>query len=115
MEIESLKSGIEKTIKESTKTKRALVQAQADAEEQQKAYAKRKRLDEDGLDEPVTKKVIPSYISFRSAPIFVTDPDFMLKSANLFGLTRLMHLLDTNPSHPLRRHLNQRNLRKRNL
>lgn len=113
MEIESLKSEIEKTI---TKAKRALVQAQADAEEQQKTYAKRKRLDEDGLDEPATKKVNPSYISFRSAPIFVTDPDFRLKSANLlFGLTRLTHLLDMNPGHPLRRHLDQRNFRKRNL
>lgn len=38
------------------------MQAQADAEEQQKAAAKRKRLAEDGLDEPVTKKVNPSYI-----------------------------------------------------
>lgn len=63
MEIESLKSDIEKARKVSTKAKRALVQAQADAEEQQKAAAKRKRLAEDGLDEPATKKVNPSYIS----------------------------------------------------
>jgi len=63
MEIASLKSEIEKAMRESTKTKRALVQAQADAEEQQKAAAKRKRLAEDGLDEHVTKKVNPSYFS----------------------------------------------------
>jgi len=44
------------------KVKRTLVQAQADAEEEQKAAAKRKRLAEDGLDEPVTKKVNPFYI-----------------------------------------------------
>jgi hypothetical protein len=116
MEIESLKSETEKAMKESMKTKRALVQAQADAEEQQKAAAKRKRLVEESLDEPVTKRVNPSHISFKLAPIFVTDPDFRLKSANpLFGPTRVTYLLDMNTSHPLRRHLNQRNSRKRNL
>ena len=101
------------------KTKRTLVQAQADAEEQQKVAAKRKRLAEDGLDEPVTKKVNPSYIFFKLLPIFVTDPDFRLKSANpLLGPTRLTcaaHLLDMDTSHPLRRYLKQRNSTKRNL
>jgi len=58
------------------KAKRALVQAQAGAEEHQKAAAKRKRLAEDVQDEPVTKKVHPSYIFFKLAPIVVTDPDF---------------------------------------
>ncbi len=44
------------------KAKKTLVQAEAEAEEQQKAAAKRKRVAEDGLDEPVTKKVNPPYI-----------------------------------------------------
>jgi hypothetical protein len=76
VETESLRSEIEKATKESTKAKRALVQAQVDAEEQHKATAKRKRLVEDVLDEHVTKKVNLSYTLFKLVLIFVTDPDF---------------------------------------
>lgn len=73
MEIESLRGEIEKAKKGSIRAKKALVQAQADADEQQKAATKRKRLAEDVLDVPVTKKV-------NSLPHFLNDSLLILIS-----------------------------------
>ena len=93
----------EKAKKESMKARKALVQAQADAEEQQKAATTQKRVAEDVLDGPVTKKVKPLPCFFQVSPTFVTDPDFRRKSARpLFSPTRMMYA--TYLLHPLRRH-----------
>jgi len=75
MEIESLRAEIVKVKKESVKAKKARMQAQADAEEQQQAATKRKRVGEEVLDEPVTKKVKPFLFLQKVQPTFVTDPD----------------------------------------
>lgn len=68
MEIESLRAESEKKAKkESIKAKKALVQGQDDPDEQQ-AATKRKRVAEDVLDAPVTKKVSSLPHFFKASP-----------------------------------------------